>query len=63
MWSRSFFLLEKPFSRSLLLEGISEAMEQSYRNWSFIKAQAGTNDFFDRSSILIPSVFTDGKGK
>ena len=41
----TFFLLEKPFSRSLLLKSISAAMEQDYQNSSVIIAQAGTDDF------------------
>ena len=45
MQAGTFFLLEKPFSRSLLLESICAAMEQGYRNSSVINAQAGTDDF------------------
>ena len=45
MRSGTFYLLEKPFTRTSLLESISEAMEQGYPNSSVIKAQAGTDNF------------------
>jgi FixJ family two-component response regulator len=45
MQTGTFFLLEKPFSRSLLLESIYAALEQGCRNSSVINAQAGTDDF------------------
>jgi two-component system response regulator FixJ len=42
--SGAFRLLEKPFTRSLLLESIREAMEYGCRNRSAIKTQAETDD-------------------
>ena len=41
----TFYFLEKPFSRSSLLESICQAVEQGCRNSSIINAQAGTDDF------------------
>ena len=41
----TFFLLEKPFSRLLLLKSICAAMKQDDRNSSVINVHAGTDDF------------------